>query len=58
MNNNPGGIRWQDGSSAFNQVIKEGNKMSKAERLLVIGTFGICTGVWITLAYLVYVNTL
>ena len=32
--------------------------MSKAEQLLVMGTFGICTGVWITLGYLVYINTL
>ena len=27
--------------------------MSLAETLLVIGTFGICTGVWVTLAFLV-----
>jgi len=30
--------------------------MSKAEKLLIAGTFGICTGVWVTLAYLIYIN--
>jgi len=33
---------------------KEG--MSKAEKILVTGTLGICTGVWATLAYLIYIN--
>ena len=33
---------------------KEG--MSKAEKILVTGTIGICTGVWVTLGYLVYIN--
>ena len=30
--------------------------MSIAEVLLVIGTFGICTGVWVTLAVIVKQN--
>jgi len=30
--------------------------ITKVEKLLVSGTFGICTGVWVTLAYLIYVN--
>ena len=33
---------------------KEG--MSKAEKILITGTIGICTGVWVTLGYLVYIN--
>ena len=32
------------------------NNMTKVEKMLVIGTAGICTGVWITLGYLVYLN--
>ena len=32
--------------------------MSKAEKMLTVGTFGICTGVWTTLAYLIYINSL
>ncbi len=31
--------------------------MSKAEKLLVTGTFGICSGVWVTLGYLIYINS-
>ena len=30
--------------------------MSK-EKQLVLGTFGICTGVWVTLGYLIYINS-
>ena len=30
--------------------------MSVAEILLVVGTFGICTGVWITLAVIINQN--
>ena len=30
--------------------------MSLAEILLVIGTFGICTGVWVTLAVIIKQN--
>ena len=33
---------------------KEG--MTKAEKWLVIGTLGICSGVWTTLGYLMYLN--
>jgi len=42
------------------KIIQESRKkkdaMSKAEKMLIVGTFGICTGVWVTLAYLVYLN--
>jgi len=31
--------------------------MTKTEKLLVAGTLGICSGVWITLAYLIYINS-
>ena len=27
------------------------------ENQLVLGTFGICTGVWLTLVYLIYINS-
>ena len=30
--------------------------MTLAELLLVIGTFGICTGVWVTLAVIIKQN--
>ena len=30
--------------------------MSLAERLLVLGTFGSCTGVWVTLAVIISQN--
>ena len=30
--------------------------MSIAESLLVLGTFGICTGVWVTLAVIISQN--
>lgn len=30
--------------------------MSLAESLLVLGTFGICTGVWVTLAVIISQN--
>jgi len=35
---------------------KERGIMTKVEKLLVSGTLGICTGVWVTLMYLVYLN--
>jgi len=31
--------------------------MSQVERLLVTGTCGICTGVWVTLGYLIFINS-
>ena len=34
-------------------IKKRSNNLSKAERILVAGTLGICTGVWTTLAYLI-----
>ena len=30
--------------------------MNKVEKALVTGTLGICTGVWVTLIYLIYIN--
>ena len=30
--------------------------MTTVEKALVVGTLGICSGVWVTLVYLVYVN--
>ena len=30
--------------------------MTTVDKILITGTLGICTGVWVTLAYLVYQN--
>ena len=41
---------------AYCNEIWEGGLMSLAEVLLVIGTFGICTGVWTTLVVIIKQN--
>ena len=31
--------------------------MTQVDKILITGTFGICTGVWVTLGYLLYINS-
>ena len=47
---------WRDKEKGV-KIPKGEKEMSKVERMLVVGTFGICTGVWVTLGYLVYINS-